>query len=312
MDYRILVTDKAHNILISSLEEKNCIVDYKPDISPSEVDEIIAHYDGIVINSKIIMHEDRIDKGVRLKFIARLGSGLEIIDSLHAKKRKIHVLNSPEGNRDAVAEHEIGMLLSLMNNISIANSELKNGNWQREKNRGIQLMGKTLGIIGFGNTGQALASRMYSWRLNVISYDKYKKHFPKALRFVKRVSLDTLIAEADIISLHLPLSEETKYIVDSVFLSRCKDGVIISNTARGMHIKTKDLISHIHSGKVRGAVLDVFENENNNNWTAEEKLMYKELLAFENVIATPHIAGWTKESLVSIAEVLSKKIIQIL
>lgn len=305
---RVLITDKVHQILPKGLEELGFIVDYDTSVDNNKLDEIIQNYDGIIINSKIILDQGRIDKGINLLFIGRLGSGLEIIDVNYAKSKGIAVYNSPEGNRNAVSEHEFAMILGLLNNLVRSDSEVRNFQWNREKNRGVELSGKTIGIIGMGHTGTSFAEKLSPWRLNVISYDKYREHYPASLRFVKKVDLDTVIRESDIISIHLPLIEETKYLVNQEFLSRCKDGVIISNTSRGQQVDTKALIEALVSKKVGGACLDVFENEKPETYSEEERKMYEQLYSFENVILSPHIAGWTDESLVLIASVLLNKI----
>lgn len=305
---RVLITDKVHQILPKGLEELGFFVDYDTSVDNNKLDEIIQNYDGIIINSKIILDQGRIDKGTNLLFIGRLGSGLEIIDVNYAKSKGIAVYNSPEGNRNAVSEHEFAMILGLLNNLVRSDSEVRNFQWNREKNRGVELSGKTIGIIGMGHTGTSFAEKLSPWRLNVISYDKYREQYPASLRFVKKVDLDTVIRESDIISIHLPLTEETKYLVNQEFLSRCKDGVIISNTSRGQQVDTKALIEALVSKKVGGACLDVFENEKPVTYSEEERKMYEQLYSFDNVILSPHIAGWTDESLVLIASVLLNKI----
>ena len=307
---KILVTDKVHPILIDSLRAYGADVTYDTTIDNTKLDEIIHLYDGIVINSKIIMDPSRIDKASRLTFIGRLGSGLEIIHLAHAKRKNIAVYNSPEGNRNAVAEHEFAMILCLLNHIIRADREVRAGHWDREKNRGTELRGKTVGIIGLGHTGSSFAEKLSSWRLNVISYDKYRKRYPANLRFVHKPDLQTVMTNADIISLHLPLTDETDMMVNDAFLSRCKNGVIISNTSRGRIVDTKALIRGLQSGKVGGACLDVFENEKPETYSEEEKSMYHQLFGMTNVVLSPHIAGWTHESLESIAKVLFERILE--
>ncbi|HMR86915.1 MAG TPA: NAD(P)-dependent oxidoreductase [Saprospiraceae bacterium] len=305
---RVLITDKVHDLLPVGLKELGFSVDYDTSVDNAKLDKIIHEYDGIIINSKIILDQARIDKGTNLLFIGRLGSGLEIIDVKYAKNKGIAVYNSPEGNRNAVAEHEFAMILGLLNNLVRSDSEVRNFQWNREKNRGVELSGKTIGIIGMGHTGISFAEKLSPWRLNVISYDKYRERYPASLRFVKKVDIETVIRESDIISIHLPLTEETKYLVNQDFLSRCKDGVIISNTSRGQQVDTMALIGALVSKKVGGACLDVFENEKPETYSEEEKGMYQQLYSFENVILSPHIAGWTDESLVLIASILLNKI----
>jgi D-3-phosphoglycerate dehydrogenase len=307
---KILITDKVHPLLIKGLESENCVVTYDTAMDNTRLDDVIHQFDGIIINSKIIMNQTRIDKGKNLLFIARLGSGLEIIDVNYAKKKKIAVYNSPEGNRNAVAEHELGMLLALMNNIVRSDAEVRKFQWDREKNRGTELKGKTLGIIGLGHTGSSFAEKLSSWGLKVVSYDKYRKRYPASLRFVKKVSLKELTETSDIISLHLPLTDETKFLVGDEFISMCKTGVIICNTSRGQVVRTSSLIDGLETGKVGGACLDVFENEKPESFTEQEKVMYEKLYRMENVVLTPHIAGWTNESLQGIAGILLDKILK--
>lgn len=305
---KVLITDKVHPLLLSEFQSHGWEVDYDTSVDNLRLDQIIDQYGGLVINSKIIMNKPRIDKGTNLKFIGRLGSGLEIIDVKYAIRKGIKVYNSPEGNRNAVAEHEFGMILSLLNNIVKADRQVRNFQWFREENRGHELSGKTLGIIGLGHTGTSFAEKLSPWRLRVISYDKYRKRYPTSLRFVEKTSLDTVIEQSDIISLHLPLTDETKYMVDRSFLDKVKKGVIISNTSRGQIIETEALLDALKSGKVGGACLDVFENEKPDHFSNPEKEMYGQLYKMENVVLTPHIAGWTHESLQQIAEVLFAKI----
>lgn len=308
MPGKILITDKVHDILISKLKSKHCEVIYDTSVDNDRLEEIIGDYDGVIINSKIIMNKTRIDKGTLLKFIGRLGSGLEIIDVPYAESRGIKVYNSPEGNRNAVAEHEMGMLLALTNNLLRADREVRNFQWNREKNRGMEIRGKTIGIIGLGHTGGSFAEKLYNWGTRVISYDKYKTEYPPSIDFVEKVDLNTVITQSDIISLHLPLTLETTHFVDESFLNKCKNGVIISNTSRGKVVDTKALLTHLQSGHVGGACLDVFENEKPETFDSGEIEVYSALYKLDNVILTPHIAGWTHESLELIATILFEKI----
>jgi D-3-phosphoglycerate dehydrogenase / 2-oxoglutarate reductase len=308
MKPKVLITDKVHPCLIDGLTAYGYEVYYDTSVDQVKLREIIKAYQGLVINSKIIMDRAMIDESEDLHFIGRLGSGMEIIDVTYARKNGIGVFNSPEGNRNAVAEHEFGMLLCLLNNIHIADREVRSFAWNREQNRGVELRGKTIGIIGMGHTGMSFAEKLSPWRLDALSYDKYRGRYPSSVRFVKKTSLEEVIERSDIISLHLPLTEETYHLVDKGFLSRCKPGVIISNTSRGQVIDTRVLIEGLQSGHVGGAVMDVFENEKPKTFTEEEREMYSQLYNMPNVVLTPHIAGWTQESLRLIAEVLLGKI----
>ena len=304
---KVLITDKVHSSLPSQLRKMGWKVDYNTSISLSEVHECIHQYDGIIINSKIKMDHLLIEKGEKLTFVARLGSGMEIVDIPYARSKGIRVINAPEGNANAVAEHTMGMLLMLANQLSKGNEEVKNFHWDREGNRGFELKGKTIGIIGVGHTGTALASKFVNWGVNVLGYDKYKLDYGSACH-VHETDLETIFSQSDIISFHLPLTDEVIHMCNQEFLNNCKDGVIIINTSRGKVIHTEALIDSLNSGKVAGACLDVFENEKPTTYTDSEKEMYESLFSFSNVLTTPHVAGWTHESLKGIADLVLQRI----
>lgn len=305
---KILVTDKVHPVLLDGLSELGCQVDYLPDIAPAETMKILAPYTGIIVNTKTRMDKSMILAGPKLEFIGRLGSGLDIIDLASAKEKKIAVFSAPEGNRNAVAEHALGMLLSLLNNLNKADKEVRKMEWKREENRGRELAGLTIGIVGFGNTGSCFAEKLSGMRVKVMAYDKYKEHFADDMRYVEECSLEELKKDADVISFHLPLTSETEHLVNREFISTCKNGIIIMNTARGKIIETTVLLEEIHSGKVAGACLDVFENEKPQTFTKNEQSIYNDLYKLDNVILSPHIAGWTFESIRKIGEVLLSRI----
>ena len=237
-----------------------------------------------------------------------MGSGLEIIDLDYASQKGIHVINTPTGNNNAVAEHAMGMLLALSNNLLRADSQVRQKIWNREQNRGWELRGKTIGIIGFGHTGSQFAKKMSSWELNIISYDKYRVQYGPEWDFVSKVTLEDILRESDVISLHLPLTDETRKLVNKDFINRCKDKVIIVNTSRGHVLDTADLVDALERGKVGGACLDVFENEKPHTYSQSEINTYNRLFSMDNVVLSPHIAGWTFESLEKIAQVMLEKI----
>ena len=282
--------------------------DYYPRIGLNQVREIVANYEGIIINSKVSMDKEMLDTAVKLEFIGRLGSGMEIIDLGYAAQKGVVVHGAPEGNCNAVAEHALGMLLALANNFLQADREVRQKNWQRERNRGFEIMGRTVGIIGFGHTGSQFAKKLNGIGVEILAYDKYKTGYTNNFEQVRETTLQEILTNADIISLHLPFTSETKHLVDSDFLKKCKDGVILINTSRGNVVKMTDLIVELKSGKVGGACLDVFENEKITTFSQKEHRMYDELYELKNVILTPHVAGWTHESLQRLAEVLLKKI----
>ncbi len=308
MNKKILITDKVHSLLIDGLEKLGFNVDYDTSIDMELLPNIIHEYEGMVINSKIKMFKPLIDLAPNLKFIARLGSGMEIIDVEYAKSKGIVPINSPEGNRNAVAEHAIGMMLAFYNKLFYANQEVKNFEWNREENRGFELKGKTLGIIGLGNTGECVARKLSSWQLNVLSYDKYRSEYPPDLSFIQKVNLEDILFAADIITLHLPLNENTRYLVDEAFLQKCRNKPLIVNTSRGEIVNTEALLNALEKQIIFGACLDVFENEKVNTYNDHEKIMYRRLFQNKNVLVSPHIAGWTKESLEGIASILLEKI----
>jgi len=289
---KILITEALDNILISKLENEKLNCDYLPNISENEINEIIHNYDGLVIRSKFSVTKNMIDKATKLRFIGRLGAGMENIDTDYAESKNISCINSPEGNRDAVGEHALGMILALLNNMFKANTEIKNGIWERNSNRGYEIQGKTVGIIGYGNMGNAFAKRLLGFDAKVIAYDKYKIDYTN--KYAKEVSLQTLFEQTDILSLHVPLTDETHFMINNQFINKFKKPIYLINTARGKVVKTDDLVRNLKSGKIIGAALDVleyekkhFENifENNSNPTFEY------LTKVENVILSPHVAG---------------------
>jgi len=236
-----------------------------------------------------------------LKFIGRLGVGLDIIDTDEAQKRGISVINTPGANANAVAEHMVGMLLALFRKLPSADRTVREGNWLREQHRGREIGGLTIGVIGFGNTGSAFAGKFANWLTQIVAYDKYKTHYADQLRFVEEATLQRVIEASDIISLHVPLTEETEGMVNSAFLRACKKGVVILNGSRGKVVNTQALIDALQSGQVSGACLDVLENEKLATYSEKEKVQFTTLLSMENVVFSPHIAGWTTASKANIA-----------
>jgi len=305
----ILVTDNVHLSFFKEMEGSGFEIDYRPEIEQQEILDIIRDFEGIVINSKTMADRNLIDQGKRLRFIARLGSGMEIVDTEYARQKGIVCINSPEGNRDAVAEHALGMLISLLRNIPSANWEVKNLVWEREKNRGVEIGGKTIGIYGYGNTGSAFAKRLSGFGVKILAYDKYKEGF--GYGHVKESTPEEIFELADILSLHLPLTDETTYLVDYPFISRFKKRIWLINTARGRNIRTPDLLKALREGKVLGAALDVLENEKIDSLHAEDRKWFEELMNDQRVLLTPHIAGLTKESKEKIAKVLARKILEL-
>lgn len=308
---KILFIDSNHNILHETLEKAGHTCDLNYHWSKEEIISNIHLYDGLVIRSKIKITKDIIDKAEHLKFIARAGAGMENIDVEYAESKRIICLHAPEGNRDAVAEHTIGMLLSLFNNICRANKEVREGKWIREENRGVELMGKTVGIIGYGNMGSAFAKRLQGFGVKILVYDKYNPPRLEDNNFITIATPDQIFEESDILSLHVPLTEETNCLIDDEFISRFRKNIYIINTARGKCLNTDDLVKNIKSGKVSGACLDVLEYEMVSFEGLDIKKLpeaFQYLIKSDKVLLSSHIAGWTYESKEKIAKILAEKI----
>ncbi|MCU7614738.1 2-hydroxyacid dehydrogenase [Chryseobacterium sp. GMJ5] len=304
---RILLLDKNHPLITEQLLTKNFILEEDFTSSYDEVCSKIQNYEGVIIRSRIPLDKNFLEKAKNLKFIARVGAGMENIDIPVAEKLGIRLINSPEGNRDSVAEHVIGMLLILMNRLFIASQEVKNGIWLREENRGDELLGKTVGLIGYGNMGKATAKRFSGFGCKVIFYDILPGLSDE---FATQVTLEELKKSADILSLHIPLTETTHYLIDAAFISEMRKDFYFVNTARGKNVETKSLVEALQEGKIKGACLDVLEYEKpsfENLETENEDLKY--LLESEKVVVTPHIAGWTHQSKEKLAQVIVDKIV---
>ena len=304
---KILLLDKNHPLITEQLSEKGFVLEEDFSSSYEQVLEKIHLYEGIIIRSRIPLDAHFLEKAKNLKFIARVGAGMENIDTTKAQELGIKLINSPEGNKDAVAEHVIGTLLVLMNRLFISSNEVKKGIWLREENRGEEILSKTFGIIGYGNMGKAVAKRLSGFGCKTIFYD-IKPNLSD--EFATQVSLQELQENADILSLHTPLTEDTLYMIDEEFISKMKKNFYFINTARGKNLKTSALANALKSGKIKGACLDVLEYEKTSFENLEmknEDLEY--LLNSEKAIITPHIAGWTHESKIKLAQVIVDKIL---
>ncbi len=306
----VLFLDQVHEVLALRLSQAGWSCDENYTCSYHELVSLISGYDGLVIRSRLPIDAKLLESTSRLKFIARSGAGLENIDLEAAEKKNIKIFNSPEGNRDAVGEHAIGMLLMLINNLNRADFEVRHGIWKREENRGSELAGRTVGIIGYGNMGSAFAKKLSGFDCRVIVYDEYKELHPTVQ--VEQVDLQTLQRESDVISLHIPDTPETRHMIDDAFITACSKAFILINTARGIHVDTSALTRGLESGAVSGACLDVLEYEKKSfeglsNEQIPGPLQY--LLASDRVVLSPHIAGWTHESYIKLSSVLADKIL---
>lgn len=306
---KVIFIDPAEPLLWQSLTEQGFQCDDHLQSSRQHILDCIDQYEGLVIRSRIKVDRELIDKATQLKFIARSGVGTEHIDLDYAAQRGISVLTSPEGSRDAVGEHTLGLILMLMNHLARADRQVRQGQWIRAGNRGTELKGKTVGILGYGNMGAALARRLAGFECQVIAYDKYKKDYGDA--YAKAVSLAELQAHADVLSIHIPYSPQNHYFIDGHFLDAFQKPIWVVNTARGLVLHTAHLVSRLESGQVLGAALDVIEYEDQSFVHLDpmsQPAPFQYLLQAPNVVLTPHIAGWSFEAEAGHASVLAEKI----
>ncbi len=310
MPGKVLFIDKVHPLVASGLTAAGYVCDHLPGLGREEVAAIIPQYSGIIVRSGIRIDRPLLDLAESLEFIGRVGSGMENVDVETATARGIRCINSPEGNRDAVGEHATGLLLALLRNTVRADRQVRNGQWLREPNRGTEIMGKTVGIIGYGNMGSAFAQRLSGFGAEVISYDKYKTGYSDGN--TRETGMEELFSRSDIVSLHVPLTEETMAMADASFIGKFAKSIWLVNTSRGKVVNTPHLAEALRSGKVLGAALDVLEYED----TTFEQIARESspdldyLKTSDKVILTPHIAGWTHESAVKLATVLVGKILK--
>lgn len=304
MKGKILIVDALHPVFKERAVAMGFEVHDRPEVSRSETLSVIGDYMGIAVRTKFKIDEELLEAGHNLKFVARAGAGLDNIDVNYAKSKDIILINAPEGNADAVGEHAIGMLLSLINNLNKANAEVRNGVWDREGNRGYELKKKTVAIIGYGVMGRSLAKKLSGFEVEVIAYDKYKTGYSD--QYALEVSMEEVVKRADILSLHIPLTKETKEMVNDEYLFHFKKPIFFINTARGEIVKTTSILKGIKEGKILGAGLDVLEVENFPK--LKEQKWFDELVNEQKLILSPHVAGWTRESYLKISEVLADKL----
>ncbi|MEY3679299.1 MAG: hypothetical protein RI924_1440 [Bacteroidota bacterium] len=301
---QILIVDDLHPVFKHEAENLGYLVQDEPLFTREQTLAVIKDYQGIVIRTKFQVDRELIDAAPNLKFIARAGAGMDNVDEAYAQTKGIVCINAPEGNADAVGEHAIGMLLSLINKLRQADQQVRQGIWDREGNRGWELKGRKVGIIGYGHMGQAFAQKLLGFGVDVMAYDKYKTGFSDA--YVREVSMEEIVKFSDVLSLHIPLTRETRQLVDHEYLFHFRKPIFFLNTSRGEIVNTQAILKAIAEGKIIGAGLDVLEVENfpalaEQNW-------YAELAKNENVLLSPHVAGWTVESYRKISEVLAEKL----
>lgn len=303
---KVIVTAYAHPLLRERLESYGFEVHEEYTIDYAGLMNIVGEYTGMIVTTRLKIDKAILDKAKLLKWIGRLGSGMELIDVDYASSLGIKCVASPEGNRDAVAEHALGILLSLMHKISLSNEQVKKFVWLRDENRGTELKGKTIGIIGYGNTGTRFAQLLSVFDVSILVYDKYKTGFSEGC--VQESTLDDIVNHADVISFHVPLTAETQYFANQGFFRKCKKAPYFLNLSRGKVVNTVDLVEALDTGLIGAAGLDVLENENVKSYGAEELSMLTNLTQRPNVIITPHIGGYSHEALEKMANVVLGKL----
>jgi D-3-phosphoglycerate dehydrogenase len=307
MKPKILIADHLHPAFREEAEKLGYICDELPSISRQEALKVLAQYTGLAIRTRFLIDREMIEAGINLKVIARAGAGMDNVDEEYAVSKGISCINAPEGNRDAVGEHAMGMLLSLSNNLRKGDQQIRYGIWDREGNRGWELKGKTIAIIGYGNNGRSFAKKLSGFEVTVLAYDKYKTNFSDS--FATEVSMEEVVRQADVLSFHIPLTRESRGLFNEEYLFHFRKPIVLLNVARGEIVKTQTVVDGLKSGKIRAAGLDVLEFEKFP--LLAEQSWFDELKASDQVILSPHVAGWSVESYRRISEVLAGKLRQL-
>ena len=303
---KVLIVNHMHPSIISKLEAIGYAVDYQPTITAAAIPQALADATGMIIRSKVQVEESLLQHAPLLRFVGRAGAGVDNVNLADLDKRNITLVNAPEGNRDALAEHSLGMLLALFNHIHLADQQVRQGIWDREGNRGIELGTRTVGILGFGHMGQAFAKRLSGIGCEVITFDKYKSGYGN--QYAQAVSEAEFFARTQVLSIHIPLSSDNRYLVDEAFLNRFTQNLFVLNTARGEVLDLAALVAGMKSGKVLGAALDVLENEKLDTLTPEQAASFAYLRESDRTLLSPHVAGWSHESYERINQTLVEKI----
>ena len=307
MSLKVLIVDETHSLLMNRLTEKGFVCHYQPQITYQQVLDCIENYDGMIVRTKFRVEKELFDKATNLKFIGRAGAGMDNIDVDYAELKKVELFNAPEGNSNAVGEHALGMLLAIMNKFEKGDKEVRNEVWDREGNRGWELDGLTVGIVGYGYMGPAFAKKLKGFDVEVLVYDKYKTGLGN--EWVREVTEQELFEKADVLSLHIPLTAETKFMVDEHYFNKFKKPIWFVNTARGEIVSIPGLLKALDSRKVKGAALDVLQKEKF-PLAEDDRVWFNDLSKRSNVLLTPHVGGWSVESYRKISETLADKIIE--